>query len=68
MKNFTFGGSKFFQGGPEGGRGTRFLKKSSNRTVALTHTENVSILAQLENVQKSGELTCEEKKERRNKS
>ena len=44
--------------GPEGGRRTRFQKfeKASYRTVVSTHTENFSILALLESVEKSGEL------------
>ena len=57
MKNLTFG-VQILSGGPEEGRGTRFQKfeKSSYRTVVSSHTENFSILAQLESVEKSGEL------------
>ena len=59
MKNFTFGGLKPHKWG----KGTQFKKieTASYRTVVPTHTKNFSILAQLESVQKSGELKLQKK-------
>ena len=53
MKNLTVGGLR----APGGFRGPRFQKfeKALYRTVVPTHTQNFSILAQLQSVQKSGE-------------
>ena len=56
MKNFTSGGAKFILGVP---RGTEWpdlkkIKKSLYRTVVSTHSQNFSILAELESVKKSG--------------
>ena len=60
--NFTLGGGRGEVqnsfGEPREGQRTRLQKfeKVSSRTVVPTHTENFSILAQLESVYKSGEL------------
>ena len=56
MKNFTFGVGKTFSGDPKGGRVARFqeIEKSLHITVAPSHSENFSILAELESVYKSG--------------
>ena len=53
MKNFTFGGAKFFLGVPRGAEWPDF-KKSLYRTVVSTHSQIFSILAELERVQKLG--------------
>ena len=52
MKIFAFGGGKILSEGPNGGRVTRFQKteKSLDRTVVSTHSQNFSILAELESV------------------
>ena len=57
-EEFDFLGGQILSEGPEGVRGTRFQKfeKAQYRTVVLSHTENFSILGQLESVQKSVEL------------
>ena len=53
MKNFTFGGAKFFLGVPRGAEWPDF-KKSLYRTMVSTHSQNFSILAELKSVLKSG--------------
>ena len=55
-EEFDFRGAKLK--GPVGGRRTRYqkFKKASYRTVVTSHTKNVKILEQLENVKKLGEL------------
>ena len=55
-EEFYFWGGKILFGGPTGGRVARFLKieKSLYRTVISTHDQNLSILAELKSVQKSG--------------
>ena len=67
MKNLTFGGGGANSFG--GSRGTQLQKieKTSHRKVVPSHTDNFSILAQLESVQKSWEMKCE-KKERHSRS
>ena len=51
-EEFDFWGDQILSGSPEGGRGTQFqeLEKVSYKTVVPTHTENFSILTQLESV------------------
>ena len=64
MKNLTFGGLKPPRrraGGPD----LKNSKKVSYRTVVRTHTQNFSTVSELESVKKTGELKCEERKERR---
>ena len=64
-KEFYFlgGGGQNSFGGPRRGQGTRLqkLEKTSYRTAGSNHTENFNIPAQLESVEKSEELKCEEK-------
>ena len=47
MKNFTFGGAKFFLGVQRGAESPD-IEKSLHRTVVSTHSQNFSILAELE--------------------
>ena len=54
MKNLTFGGTKFFRRAPRGADSK--FEKASYRMVVSAHTENLSIVAQLESVRKSGGL------------
>ena len=57
-EEFDFWGSQILSGGPEGSKMNQFkkIKKALHRTMFSTHTENLSILAQLKSVYKSGEL------------
>ena len=52
MKNFTFGGAKFFVGVPREAEWPDFKKieKSLYKTMVSTHSQNFSILAELESV------------------
>ena len=51
-EEFYFWGGKILSGGPKGGRVDRFKKseKSLYRTMVSTHSQNFSILAELESV------------------
>ena len=57
-EEFDFWRGKILTGDPEGSRETRYKKflRASYRTVVSSYTENFNILAQLESVQKTGEL------------
>ena len=56
-EEFDLWEGQIHSGDPKGGRGTRFEKKidkASYTTGVLTHTENFSILGDIESVKKSG--------------